>query len=272
MRTPARPSRERASARAARLEASRAQEEAERAQVEQTIVEPVIPTPPPIQEPGIPITPTEAAPLEIREPDLMTLTRTANVRYALAQRNEQVAQDHRLVLAETVAAIKKRCEAEKQSFPKWVKLHFEFSAETARQMVRIGFAADPAAELEKIRTRNREANRQHRQQKALAAPATAMPEPPPDTVSREPAEVPGPPNALRGDRAIADVLARSKAEDELESDRLQNTLAGVNGLLVPDQVKVLKALAKVIPRETVLDALREAGFMVVGFSLNTATE
>lgn len=269
MKTPERRNNVRASARAARLEEAKARQEAERIEVEQSIVEAVVPTPPPIQEPGVPITPTEALPLEIHEPDLMTLTRTANVRYALAQRNEQVAQDHRLVLAQTVAAIKKRCEVEKQSFPKWVKLHFEFSAETARQMVRIGFSADPAAELAQIRSRNREANREHRKQKALAAPVIALPEAPPPPV-------PAWAEPVSHDAAPEDVAHGAVASEEvpvlLESDRLGNVLAGLRRLLVPDQVKALKVLAKDIPRESVIDALRTVGFVIVGFNLETAAE
>lgn len=280
MKTPTPRNNPRASARAARLEASKAQkvakalqEDEARVATEEALIEPspeiVLP---PILAPGIPMTFTEMQPVELPRNKLVELASRINARFGVITRHEKVTFDHRLAWAIDIAAARKECKEKGEPWERWAKGHLELSLEMVRQYARIGSATDPEAELRRTRERNAEANREHRKQKALAAPVIALPETPPawaGPVSRDP------PEAVAHDAASEDVAHGTASEEApvvLESDRLGNVLAGLRRLLVPDQVRALKMLAKDIPRESVIDALRTVGFVIVGFNLETAAE
>lgn len=272
MRTPARKSNPRATSRSERLRQAKAEQEAKITKVEEAIIE----TPPdvilpPIQEPGLAVTAFEASPLEIPQTALSSLATRINARFAVVGRHQRVLQDHLLAWSLDLAEAKRVCEAEKENFRKWCDRHLVQSFETVRKYVAIGLAPDPAAALEATRTRNKEGMKQLRErqqrQRAIAAPE----------VSHDPAPAPGMSasdeaheEALRADAAA--MRARLEDAPPLRNDRIENVMAGFKGLLVPDQVEVLKVAVKMIPREAALDALRDSGFVVVGFNLNTAAE
>lgn len=285
MRTPTpRRSNTRASARAARLEASKVQkladelkEDEARVANEEALIEPLPEVVlPPIMAPGIPMTFTELQPVELPRNELVELASRINARFGVIQRHEKVTFDHRLAWAIDIAAAKAKCKEKNEPWERWAKGHLELSIEMVRQYARIGSSGDPEAELRRIRERNAEANREHRQlqkdkkeRQALAAPDIAPPPPSSPEMPEEP-EVSRDPVVIGGhgkvDRMTPDVAS------ELRNDRVENTVAVMKELLTPDLLAVIKRTIGFAPREAAIEALREAGFTVIGFSLNTAAE
>lgn len=264
MKTPERRNNVRASARAARLEAARVLDEEKAA----AVIEAQEPEP----EAVLPVVVTEPTPdpgpLPVEEGELAQLAHEINTRFTKAEYHQRLADDQRLANALQLARARALCVARKIQFKTWVAGHLtlKLSYTSALKLAVIGASDNPEAALHANRSRNAEANREHRKQKALAAPVIALPEAPP--VSRDPLEAVA--------HGTVDLETHDVASEEvpvlLESDRLGNVLAGLRRLLVPDQVKALKVLAKDIPRESVIDALRTVGFVIVGFNLETAAE
>lgn len=256
MRTPARKSNTRASARAARLEMEKARLEAERIATYGP-VEPT-PEPPPIQEPvmaepSMPSTPAEATPLEVPEGDLATLVHEINTRYALAERNERVAEDHRLVMAIQLAKAKTLCEEAKIPFKAWAEKHLSQTYQTARKMAAIGASPNPRDALEAMRSKTAAAMKKSREQRAIAAP-------PPAPVSRETPTPAGGDTGLRVVSGVQDVLAE---KPPLSNDRLLGLLASVRVMQVPEiQMLAIESL-QALEKAPAIEAIEKAGFTVL---------
>lgn len=99
------------------------------------------------------------------------LAQEINARFALADKADAKAGEHRLAAALQLAKAKEQCLAEGVQFLAWADANVSQCRRTVLAMVAVGSAPDPRQALDDLRARNAQANRALRERKALSAAA-----------------------------------------------------------------------------------------------------
>lgn len=105
---------------------------------------------------------------------MQPLAKAINVRMEKAQKNDALADDHRLAASLHLAEAKKIAEEAGVSFKTWCDENVTqdlLSYESARKLAAVGAAKDPALALADLRAGNASANKKHRAKKKAAANA-----------------------------------------------------------------------------------------------------
>lgn len=103
---------------------------------------------------------------------MQPLAKAINVRMEKAQKNDALADDHRLAASLHLAEAKKIAEEAGVSFKDWCNENVDLTFltyESARKLAAVGASKDPALALADMRTGNASANKKHRAKKAAIA-------------------------------------------------------------------------------------------------------
>src|SRR3990167_10537119 len=103
---------------------------------------------------------------------LAPIAREINVRFEKADKLGHLADDHRLAAAIKLKEAEDLCKASGIKFKAWVEKNVEQKWETARKLLGIGKAPDPAKALEDQRSYNKAKNKEHRAKKKAATRST----------------------------------------------------------------------------------------------------